>query len=214
MKIKGNYSASSRAWLNRQMKDPFVLQSKKDGYRARSAYKLIEIDEKYHILENASRILDLGAAPGGWSQVISRKITQQKLKAEKLVSVDLLSFDPLPHVTQIIGDFSQLETQAKIIAEFGDQKPDLIISDMAPSTTGNRTTDHLKIMSILYDVYEFVVQNLCMHGSFAAKIFLGGEENDYIKLLRKHFKKVVFFKPKSSRSESVEMFIVALDRQV
>lgn len=212
MHIKGKRSVSSRRWLDRQMNDPFVLKSKKEGYRARSAFKLLEIDEKYHILQNSRYAVDLGAAPGGWSQVISQKIDRKECGIKKIVSVDLLDFLPLPHVSQIKGDFSDLNVQKKILEYLGT-KPDLIVSDMAPSTTGNRQIDHLKIMGLLDEVLLFVDNNLCQGGNFAAKIFQGGGEREYMELLKKKFQKALFFKPKSSRSESVEMFVVAIGKK-
>ena len=132
--------------------------------------------------------------------------------AGHLGPVDLLDFLPLPHVSQIKGDFSDLNVQKKILEYLGT-KPDLIVSDMAPSTTGNRQIDHLKIMGLLDEVLLFVDNNLCQGGNFAAKIFQGGGEREYMELLKKKFQKALFFKPKSSRSESVEMFVVAIGKK-
>lgn len=193
------------------MRDVFVQKAKSENYRSRAAFKFIEINEKYNLLSSAHNIIDLGAAPGGWSQVISRYIDQNKAKVENIVAVDLLKFAPLPHVTQIIGDFTNIEIQHRIISQL-HSSADLIISDMAPSTTGNQQTDHLRIMSLLDDTLLFVDEHLSGHGNFVAKIFQGGSERTYVENLRKIFKKVSFCKPKASRSESVEIYLVALDR--
>ena len=211
MHITGKHSVSSRRWLDRQANDVFVQKAKESGYRARSAFKLIEIDEKYQLLKQAHHVVDLGAAPGGWSQVISRKIDQEICKVEKIVGVDLLNFAPLPHVIQIIGDFTNADVQQKIIEALGC-KADLVISDMAPSTTGNQKVDHWKIMGLLDNVSLFLDDNLAPHGNFVAKIFQGSDAPKYIESLKARFKKVCYFKPKASRSESVEIYVVAIDK--
>lgn len=205
------HSVSSQRWLERQAKDFFVKKAKGNGYRARSAFKLLEIDEKYHILSKAHSIIDLGAAPGGWSQVISQKIDQGACKATKVVGVDLLNFAPLSHVFQIIGDFTNFDVQRQIIKEL-DGKADLIISDIAPSTTGNRQVDHLKIMGLLDSVSVFLDSHLVQHGNFVAKIFQGSDAQRYTESLKQRFNKVTYFKPKSSRLESVEIYVIALDK--
>ena len=212
MRWTGKHSVSSQRWLDRQAKDCFVRKAKESGYRARSAFKLLEIDEKYHILKQARSIIDLGAAPGGWSQVISQKIDQGVCKATKVVGVDLLNFSPLPHVIQIIGDFTNGDIQKHIIEEL-DGKADLIISDMAPSTTGNRQVDHWKIMGLLDSVFLFLDSHLIQHGNFVAKVFQGSDTQRYIESLKQCFKKVTYFKPKASRSESVEIYVIALDKK-
>lgn len=211
MHIKGKRSVSSRRWLDRQLKDVFVQRAKSENYRSRAAFKFIEINEKYNLLSSARSVIDLGAAPGGWSQVISRYIDQNKAKVENIIAVDLLKFAPLPHVTQVFGDFTDAEIQHQIISQL-HSSADLIISDMAPSTTGSQQTDHLRIMALLDEVLLFADEHLSEHGNFVAKIFQGGSERSYVGNLRKIFKKVSFFKPKASRSESVEIYLVALDR--
>lgn len=212
MHITGKHSVSSRRWLNRQANDFFVHKAKENGYRARSAFKLIEMDEKYHLLRNAHNIVDLGAAPGGWSQVISKQIDQGICKAKNIVGVDLLKFAPLPHVFQIVGDFTEPVIQQRIIEVLEGKTADLVISDMAPSTTGNQQVDHWKIMGLLDNVSLFLEDNLARHGNFAAKIFQGGDSQKYVESLRKRFKKVTYFKPKASRAESVEIYVIAIDK--
>lgn len=213
MHIKGKRSKSSRNWLNRQVNDFYVKKSKREGYRARSAYKLIEINEKYKFLNNAINVVDLGAAPGGWSQVVSEHSMHEKSKIKNIVAVDLLDFDDIDGVSRIIGDFTQEETQNQILNLLNGEKPDLIISDMAPSTIGHRQTDHLRMMSLLDEVFYFIESNLCNSGNFITKIFHGSEEKKYIDQLKCIFEKVSFFKPKSSRSESVEIYIIASSRK-
>lgn len=212
MRFKEKLSESSKRWLSRQHSDVFVSRAKQNGYRARSAFKLIEIDEKFGFLRDAQCIIDLGAAPGGWSQVISERIDLGQCSAKKVIGVDLLDFKPIKHVVNVKGDFSELDTQALIVNMLG-QKADLVISDMAPSTTGNRQLDHLRIMSLLDDVFCFLVNVLALHGNFVAKIFQGGGEREYVDRLKVHFNKVVYFKPKASRSESVEIYVVAIDKK-
>lgn len=213
MKITGKHTLSSRRWLDRQANDVYVKQSKQDGYRARSAYKLIEINKKYKILNTARNVVDLGAAPGGWSQVISEASEHPCSKISHIVGVDLLKFDPIFKVDQIIGNFTDAEVQAQIIELLDGQNPDLVVSDMAPSTIGQKQTDHLRMMALLDEVSYFLVENLALHGNFVAKIFQGSDERRYINELKNMFKKVDFFKPKSSRSESVEIYVVALDKK-
>lgn len=213
MKITGKHTLSSRLWLNRQANDLYVRQSKQDGYRARSAYKLIEINKKYKILNTAKNVVDLGAAPGGWSQVISEASKHPCSKISHIVGVDLLKFDPIFKVDQVIGNFTDAETQTHIIELLEKQSPDLVVSDMAPSTIGQKQTDHLRMMALLDEVLCFLVENLASHGNFVAKIFQGSDERRYINDLKCMFKKVNFFKPKSSRSESAEIYVVALDNK-
>lgn len=209
MQIKGKRSKSSRNWLNRQVNDFYVKKSRKEGYRARSAYKLIEINEKYKFLNNAINVVDLGAAPGGWSQVVSEHAKHERSKIKNIVAVDLLNFDDIDGVSKIVGDFTKEETQNQILYLLNGENPDLIISDMAPSTIGHKQTDHLRMMALLDEVFYFIESNLKESGNFIAKIFQGSEEQKYIDQLKSVFEKVSFFKPKSSRAESVEIYIIA-----
>lgn len=206
MKISKKVSDSSRRWLSRQMKDPYVKKAVDDGYRSRAAYKLIEIDDKYHLIKGATRIADIGAAPGGWSQILQARSADNA----KIAAVDLLKFAPFDEkVRQFIGDFENEEIQRQIIDYFGG-KADLIVSDMAPATSGHRQSDHLRIMGLAESAFYFAQQILRHGGSFVAKIFQGGEEKAFFELLKRNFQKAHFFKPKASRTESVEIYMIAI----
>jgi 23S rRNA (uridine2552-2'-O)-methyltransferase len=203
MKIKGNRSLSSRLWLNRQINDPYVKLAQKEGYRSRAAFKLIEMDDKYRLIKNAKCIVDLGAAPGGWSQVLAQRSSSEA----KIAAVDLLPFHPLEKVQQFHGSFEDL---SEAILDYLGQKADLVASDMAPSTIGHPQTDHLRIMNLVEGAYLFTENALQKGGTFIAKIFQGGKEKPFVELLKKDFEKVCFFKPKSSRSLSSEVYIIAM----
>ena len=204
MHIKGKMKDSSKRWINRQLRDLYVKRANSDGYRSRAAYKLLEIDDKFHLIKNAKCIVDLGAAPGGWCQVLSQVSDDDA----KIVAVDLVEFAHVNRVRHIVGNFEDKETQAKIL-DYAGCKFDLIVSDMAPSTIGHRQSDHLRIMRLVEDASYFAQNNLKNGGSFVAKIFQGGEEKHLTDTLKQNFKKVSFFKPKSSRKESAEIYIVA-----
>lgn len=205
MKISGKRSLSSRLWLNRQLNDPYVKRAHDEGYRSRATYKLIEIDEKFHLISRAKCIVDLGAAPGGWSQYLSEKSES----TTKIAAIDLLKFAPLEKVQQFIGDFEDVNNQNAIIEYLG-QKADLIVSDMAPATSGHSQTDNLRIMRLVKSAYAFAEKVLAENGVFVTKIFQGGTEKNFVELLKKSFKQVHFFKPKASRSLSVEIYVVAI----
>ncbi|MDR1334459.1 MAG: RlmE family RNA methyltransferase [Holosporaceae bacterium] len=206
MKIKGNRSLSSRLWLNRQINDPYVKLAQREGYRSRAAFKLIEMDDKYHLIRNAKCIVDLGAAPGGWSQVLAQRSSPEV----KIAAVDLLPFHPLEKVQLFQGNFEDLQDA---ILDYLGQKADLVVSDMAPSTIGHPQTDHLRIMNLVEGAYSFAENALQKGGTFLAKVFQGGKEKLLTELLKKDFQKVCFFKPKSSRSLSSEVYIVAMGFQ-
>lgn len=208
MKIKGKMSLSSRLWLDRQIHDPYVKRAHKEGYRSRAAYKLQEIDEKFKLIKKSKHIIDLGAAPGGWSQLLAERSSEDA----KIVAIDLLNFDELPKVQQFVGDFEDETNQKKIIEALG-QKADLIVSDMAPSTVGHAQTDHLRIMNLVTSAYDFALNTLAPGGSFVAKIFMGGKEKQFFERMKKDFAKAYFFKPKSSRSVSVEIYVVGISRR-
>ncbi len=205
MKIKGKMSLSSRLWLNRQMNDPYVKLAHKEHYRSRAAYKLIEIDDKFKLIKKSKYMIDLGAAPGGWTQLL----TQRASEGAKIVAIDLLKFDELPGVQQFIGDFEDEENQKKIIDSLG-HKANLIVSDMAPSTSGHAQTDHLRIMRLVNSAYDFALNTLEKGGSFVAKVFIGGKEKQFFERVKKDFKEAYFFKPKASRSSSVEIYIIGI----
>lgn len=193
---------SSTKWLRRQLNDEYVALSKKDGYRSRAAYKLIEIDKKFNLIKPNSNCVDLGAAPGGWTQILSTKV-----KKGKIVTLDLLEMDELPGVTHITGDFCELEIQDQISNIL--PQIDLIVSDMAPNTTGHKQTDHLRIIDLCERVCYFSLNLLQKEGSVVVKIFQGSATNDILKLFKQNFKEVKHFKPESSRKGSSEIYLIA-----
>lgn len=198
---------SSAIWLERQLNDPFVQASKKDGYRSRAAYKLLEIDEKFKLIKKGSYILDLGAAPGSWSQVLVAKTPDSK-KQTVIVAVDLQEVQPIDNVKILHGDFLS-DSIKQQITDIAPKGFDLILSDMAPSTIGESSVDHLRIMALLEDCFAFACDHLHTGGSFVAKVFQGGTENILLAKIKQKFSKVTHFKPDSSRKESKEMFLIA-----
>ena len=192
----------SKNWINKQKRDIYVRQSQVDGYRARSAYKLIEIDEKFKILKNGISVIDLGASPGSWSQYISRTV-----KSGRLVSIDLKGMEEIENTIQIKGDFTDLETQEKIKALF-KSKVDVVVSDMAVNTTGIKDIDAIYTGELAMEAMNFSKEMLVKEGRFVSKIFLGSSFNEIVALGKKLFKEVKVFKPKSSRKESKESFII------
>ena len=205
-KLKGKFSASSRKWLIRQRNDPYVKRAVEQGYRSRAAYELIEIDDKLHLIRGARKIIDIGAAPGGWSQVLA----QRSDDTAKIAAIDILQFNPIgDKVKQFLGDFEDENIQREI-ADFFGSSVDLIVSDMAPATVGHRQSDHWRIMGLVENAYEFSRNNLRSGGAFVAKIFHGSDEKMFFDKLRKDFRTAKFFKPKSSRSESVEIYVIGI----
>lgn len=204
---KSKLKASSRRWIERHINDPYVQRAKLEGYRARAAFKLLEIDEKHEILKGARRIVDLGSAPGSWSQ-IAAKVTNSTEDDIRVVAIDFLEMDHVPGVHFIQMDF--LDDRAPdLLIEALDGPPDLVISDMAAPTTGHKKTDHLRTMHLCEVAAHFAVDVLAEGGHFLAKTFQGGTENDLLTLLKQNFRQVVHIKPGASRAESVEMFILA-----
>ena len=192
----------SKNWINKQKRDIYVRQSQVDGYRARSAYKLIEIDEKFKILKNGISVIDLGASPGSWSQYVSRTV-----KSGRLVSIDIKGMEEIENTIQIKGDFTDLDTQEKIKALF-KSKVDVVVSDMAVNTTGIKDIDAIYTGELAMEAMNFSKEMLVKEGRFVSKIFLGSSFNEIVALGKKLFKEVKVFKPKSSRKESKESFII------
>ena len=192
----------SKNWLNKQKKDIYVRQSKVDGYRARSAYKLIEIDEKFKIFKGDMFVIDIGAAPGSWSQYVSKVI-----KNGKLISIDLKEMDEIKNTILIKGDFTDENIKNKI-KNFLNKKPDVIISDMAVNTTGIKDLDSLQTGELCKEAIYFAKDILSKNGFFVSKIFMGSSFNEIVALSKKTFKEVKVFKPKSSRKDSKESFII------
>tara|TARA_B100000586_G_scaffold260926_1_gene227688 strand:- start:502 stop:1113 length:612 start_codon:yes stop_codon:yes gene_type:complete len=192
----------SKNWINKQKRDIYVRQSKIEGYRSRAVYKLQEINEKFKILKNGIHIVDLGAAPGSWSQFVSRKF-----KNSKIVSIDLKEIEKIENIYQIKGDFTDKLQQKKIIDYFGS-KIDVVISDIAVNTTGNKNVDSLVTGELSIEALNFSANTLKKHGSFVSKIFMGSSFNEIVEIAKKKFKEVNIFKPPASRKSSKENFII------
>ena len=192
----------SKNWVNKQRRDIYVRQSKVDGYRARSAYKLIEINEKFKIFKGGMNVIDIGAAPGSWSQYASKVV-----KSGKIISVDLKEMEEIINTIQIKGDFTKKNTQDKI-KEYLNKKSDVVMSDMAVNTTGIKNIDSIYTGELCKEAMIFSKDVISEKGFFISKIFMGGTFNEIVALGKKIFKEVKVFKPKSSRKDSKESFII------
>ncbi len=192
----------SKNWINKQKRDIYVRQSKLEGYRSRAVYKLQEIQTKFKVINNGMSIVDLGAAPGSWSEFISRKF-----KNIKLVAIDLKELDKIENVTHIKGDFTDETTQKKIENNF-DEKINLVVSDMAVNTTGNKNVDSLVTGELSIEAMNFSLKILKKNGIFVSKIFMGSSFNEIVDIAKKNFKEFHVYKPPSSRKESKENFII------
>lgn len=197
-------TASSVRWLERQLNDPYVKQAKADGYRSRAAYKLLELDEKYGVLKGATRVVDLGIAPGGWAQVVRRKRPQAMV-----AGIDLLPVEPLEGVAILQMDFMAEEAPAALSAVL-DGPPDLVLSDMAANTVGHKQTDHLRTMGLVETAADFAIATLAPGGGFVAKVLAGGTDPALLALLKAHFRTVKHAKPPASRKGSSEWYVIAL----
>jgi 23S rRNA (uridine2552-2'-O)-methyltransferase len=204
---KGRKLAST-LWLQRQLNDPYVARAKAEGYRSRAAYKLIELNERYKLLHKGMRVVDLGAAPGGWSQVAAKAVGSTE-EHPLVVGIDYLDMDPIPGVVLLKQDFTDDDAPAALIAAMGGRKADLVLSDMAAPTTGHRATDHLRIVHLVEIAADFAVEVLQPGGSFVAKVFQGGTEHELLALLKRHFASTFHAKPPASRSGSAETYLVA-----
>jgi 23S rRNA (uridine2552-2'-O)-methyltransferase len=197
-------SLSSQKWLERQLNDPYVARAKREGYRSRAAFKLLEIDEKYHILKPGQRVVDLGAAPGGWSQIAARKVGPKG----RVVGIDLLPIDPMPGVEFIQLDFLDESAPARLVELLGGPA-DVVMSDMAANTTGHKKTDHLRIMGLAEAAIYFAREILAPGGVFIAKVFQGGTESQLLADLKRDFSVVHHVKPAASRADSAELYVMA-----
>jgi len=198
---------SSRRWLERHMNDPYVHRAKAEGYRSRAAFKLIEIDERYKLLKPGMRVIDLGAAPGGWCQVAAAKVRSAE-DAPRVVGIDYLEMDPVPGATILQMDFLDDDAPERLIEALGGA-PDIVLSDMAAPTIGHRRTDHIRTMHLCEVAADFAVRVLKPGGHFLSKTFQGGTENELLDLLKRNFTNVHHVKPPASRDESVELYILA-----
>ncbi len=206
---KGRRPSSTR-WLERQLNDPYVARAKREGYRARSAYKLIEIDDRFGILAPGKRVVDLGAAPGGWSQVAAQRVGSLP-ETPLVVAIDVLPMDPIPGVTIMQKDFLDEDAPELLHAALGGAKADVILSDMAAPTIGHRQTDALRTAHLYEAAADFITEALAPGGHFLAKVFRGGLDAALLAALKQRFRTVAHVKPKSSRQESVELYLLARD---
>ena len=198
-----NRTASSTRWLERQLNDPYVRRAKADNYRSRAAYKLLELDERFGLLKGVKAVVDLGIAPGGWSQVVGRRAA-----TAKIVGIDLLPTDPIDGVTILQMDFMDDEAPARLREALGES-PDLVMSDMAANTVGHARTDHLRTMGLVEAALQFAVETLRPGGAFVAKVLAGGADSQLVAELNRHFTSVKHAKPPASRKESSEWYVVA-----
>ena len=194
---------SSQKWLLRQINDPFIERAKAEGWRSRAAFKIIEIDQKFKIFKKGKIVVDLGAAPGGWSQYAVQKVGEGNV-----IAIDLLPIDPIPGVKFFVQNFLSEDAAKKIISGL-EGKCDILLSDMAANTMGDRQTDHLRIIALLEESLNLAEKILRQGGCFVGKIFQGGSSNEILKKLRKNFSTVKYFKPESSRKDSAETYLVA-----
>lgn len=201
---KGRKSSSTR-WLQRQLNDPYVAAAKREGYRSRAAFKLVEINDKHRLLRPGALVVDLGAAPGGWAQVAAQRV----MPGGTVITIDLLEMAGLPDVIVLQGDFLEDSGLAAVNAALGGRKADVVLSDMAPATTGHRQTDHLRTVALAEAAVEFACGVLAPGGRFLAKVFQGGAERDMLDVMKRSFSTVRHIKPAASRAESPETYVLA-----
>jgi 23S rRNA (uridine2552-2'-O)-methyltransferase len=199
---------SSKLWLERQLNDPYVARAKREGYRSRAAFKLIEIDDKHRLIKPGARVVDLGAAPGGWSQVAAKRAGAGQGKG-RVVALDLLEINPVPGVDILRLDFLDPSAPEKLKALLGGPA-DVVLSDMAANATGHRKTDHLKIVALAETAAEFAGEVLSPGGAFLCKVLQGGTETSLLAALKRDFTTVKHVKPAASRSDSAELYLLAL----
>jgi len=203
VKTAKSRSPASARWLARQLNDPYVTAAKQQGWRSRAAFKLLELDDKFHLIQKGARVLDLGAAPGGWTQVAVKR------GAASVIALDLLPIDPVHGATIMQGDFSDPAMPRRLTEALGGEA-DLVLSDMAPNTTGHASTDHIRIVALAEMALDFAVQVLSPGGHFVAKVFQGGSEKQILDVLKRNFASVRHAKPPASRKESSELYVVAI----
>ena len=206
IKTADKKSMSSIQWIKRQLADPWSEKARAEGWRSRAAFKFSEIDDRFHLVKRGSRVVDLGAAPGGWVQVALQR------GAAAVVGVDLLMIEPIPGATLIQADFTEPGVDAQLLEALGGA-PDLVLSDMAHNTVGHRQTDHLKIIALIEIAAEFAIRTLKPGGNFVTKNFQGGDAGGVLAQLRAEFEEVKYVKPAASRKGSSEVYLVALNRR-
>ncbi len=202
LKTARGRTTASQKWLQRQLNDPYVRAAQQQGLRSRAAFKLMELDDKLHLLKPGSRVIDLGAAPGGWSQVAIKR------GASVVVGVDLLEVDPVQGATILLGDFTDEAMQRQLRDATGGSAT-VVLSDMAPNTTGHNATDHLRIVALAEQAFLFAIELLEPGGAFVAKVLQGGTEKSILDPMKRHFAQVRHAKPSASRKESSELYVVA-----
>jgi 23S rRNA (uridine2552-2'-O)-methyltransferase len=209
----GKRKLSSKLWLERQLNDPYVAQAKREGYRSRAAYKLIEIDDKYHFLKPGLSVVDLGAAPGGWSQIAAKRVGagdgKEGKREGKVVAIDLLEMPEIAGVSFAQLDFLEQDAPDKLLAMMGG-RADVVMSDMAANTTGHRKTDQLRIVGLVENAAAFACEVLNPGGTFLAKVFQSGADAELLKQLKRDFASVRHVKPAASRQDSSERYVLAM----
>jgi 23S rRNA (uridine2552-2'-O)-methyltransferase len=208
LKTARSRTASSQRWLERQLNDPYVTAAKRAGYRSRAAYKLIEIDDKHRFLKPGARVVDLGAAPGGWSQIVAERVQSVGGRGQ-VVAIDILDMEPLAGVEAARLDFMEDGAEDWLKAKLRDGAADVVLSDMAAPTVGHAKTDHLRIMMLAEAAAHFAGDVLAPGGAFLCKVFQGGTERDLLDFLKQHFQTVRHIKPPASRSDSAELYVLA-----
>jgi 23S rRNA (uridine2552-2'-O)-methyltransferase len=206
VKSANKRTVSSARWLERQLNDPYVAEAKKQGYRSRAAFKLLQLDDKFHVLKEGARVIDLGAAPGGWCQVAVDRVGERG----KVIGIDLLPMDPIPGADLVQMDFMTDEAPDVLKRLLDGGLANVVLSDMAASATGHAQTDHLKIMALAETAYDFAKDVLAKGGAFICKVLQGGATGELLKLLKRDFTEVKHVKPPASRSDSAEIYVVAL----
>lgn len=201
-------SKTSKQWMQEHVSDPYVQRAQKEGYRSRAAYKLMEIDERDHLIRPGMVVVDLGATPGGWCQVAAQKLGEKG----RIIALDLLPLHPLPKVEFIQGDFREDDVLAQLEEKLEGRPIDLVISDMAPNISGVSSADQARAMYLAELALDFADKHLVAGGSFVVKVFHGAGFDDYLKVMRNHFAKVVARKPKASRDRSSEQYLVGLGK--
>ncbi|MDD3669215.1 MAG: RlmE family RNA methyltransferase [Alphaproteobacteria bacterium] len=200
--------ASSTQWLRRQVNDPYVAEARRQGYRARSAFKIIQLDDRFHFFKPGRRVVDLGCAPGGWVQVAAAKVGSTP-ENPLVVGMDLLETDPVPGAKLVRMDFTDADAPRILRDLLGGHRADVVLSDMAANTTGMPDVDHLRIMGLLEMAYDFAVRVLAPGGAFVAKVFAGGTESAFLARMKRDFAVVKHVKPEASRKDSAEFYVVA-----
>jgi len=203
VKTAKSRSAASARWLGRQLNDPYVTAARQQGWRSRAAFKLLELDDRFGLIRKGARVVDLGAAPGGWTQVAVKR------GAGSVLALDLLPIDPIRGAVIVQGDFTDPAMPERLVAELGGAA-DLVLSDMAPNTTGHASTDHIRIVALAEMALDFALQVLAPDGAFVTKMFQGGSEKAILDVLKKNFASVRHAKPPASRKESSELYVVAM----